>query len=77
MPTISATTRKARRFHACANCGKSITRHTRYVRAYGYAMEGDRPYAIALHVECADTETREKLRPPAARDGERDEKGGG
>ncbi len=74
MPTISATTRTARRHHVCSNCGKTITRHTRYIRAYGYAERGDRPLAIAVHVECADTETREKVRPTAASG---DSEGGG
>ena len=66
MPTISASTRTARRHHACAQCGKTITRHTRYIRAYGYAERGDRPLAIALHVECADARTRERVRPAPA-----------
>ena len=65
MPTISAEIRRARDFKTCAACGKTIAPRTEYVRAYGYAERGDRPYAIAEHVECAATETREKLHPRA------------
>lgn len=65
MPTISAIVRRARDFKTCSNCMKTIAPRSQYVRAYGYAMEGDRPYAICLHVECADTETRERIRAHA------------
>ena len=73
MPTISATLRRARDFKTCVNCMKIIAPRSHYIRAYGYAERGDRPLSIALHVECADTATREKVRPTAAAG---DEKGG-
>ncbi len=69
MPTISAMIRRARDFKTCANCYKSIAPKTQYVRAYGYGMEGDKPYAIAIHIECAGTETREKIRGKSGKNG--------
>ncbi len=72
MPIISATKRRARDFRACASCMRRIAPRTEYVRAYGYAHPGDLPYAISLHVDCACTETREKLKPaPKRRKGAR------
>lgn len=63
MPVISATLRRARDFRRCDNCMKAIAPKQQYVRAYGYAERGDPPYAISLHIDCASTETRERLRP--------------
>lgn len=64
MPTISATVRRARDFRTCANCCKVIAPRSRYIRAYGYAERGDTPHAIALHVGCADADTRRRARVP-------------
>lgn len=62
MGVICATLRRAKRAHVCANCGRTITRHTKYVRAYGNAHRGERPYAVAIHRECAGTDALEKLK---------------
>lgn len=62
MPTISATIRRARDFRGCSACGKPIAPKQQYVRAYGYAERGDPPCSISLHIDCASTETRERLR---------------
>jgi len=62
MPTISAHEVKAAKNYSCENCEKLITTGTVHVRAYGYAHPGDKPWVIRVHVDCAGTETREKLR---------------
>lgn len=52
MPTIAVEVRKARKWRSCAECMKGIQVGEKYVRLYGYAEPGDRPFAIHLHIEC-------------------------
>lgn len=62
MSVIAATVRKSRRWRKCEDCYKGIQQGERYVRAYGYAHPGDKPYAIDMHLNCCSTDTRERIR---------------
>jgi hypothetical protein len=55
--TISRKTPVARRDYNCGafNCRariRTIPAGSRYVRLYGYAEAGDKPYTLRMHLEC-------------------------
>ncbi len=50
--TISKRDVKARRTHGCAECHKDIPKGTVYLRLFGRAEVGDKPFVIRLCPRC-------------------------
>ena len=46
---------KSRKLYWCAACSRSIAKGASYVRCYGMAEPGDKPYALHYHIACIDT----------------------
>lgn len=53
MPIISLGYHAARREYTCSTCGLPIVKTEKYLRVYGMAANGDKPYNVYLCTCCA------------------------